>query len=297
MTGRRGIVLVGVLFALVVLGAIAGALGFVSLQESRLGANRLAGARASQEARGPAVEALARFKPVVTAGLAVGATRDTLGVRVRRLGRATFAFEAAARDPVGLAERGVALLTRSAPPLLPAAALATTSVPASGVALDSTDQAPPGWRCTADASASINTSSIQLLPSDSALWVLGDWNWVRLAAWARLAWASDSLSVRYAAGDVALVGGRFLGVLVVDGDLVLRANAELVGAVLVRGRIVAEGLGGAVIGTVVARGAELAAGASAGALRLAFSSCAAGATSRALAPLHPLAGRSFGPLR
>jgi len=297
MTGRRGIVLVGVLFALVVLGAIAGALGFVALQESRLGANRLAGARATQGVRGLAIEALARFEPGVTAGLAVGATRDTLGIRVRRLGRATWALEAAGRDPVGLAERRVALLARSETPLLPAAALTTTSAPAPGVVVDSTDRTPPGWLCASETSNSINTASTHLLPTDSALWVRGAWDWPRLVAWASRSWVSDSLSVRYAAADLALFGGRFLGVLVVDGNLILRANAELVGVVFVRGRIVAEGLGGAVLGTVVARGSELGLGASAGALRLVSSSCAAGVAIRALAPLRPLAERSFGPTR
>ncbi len=297
MTARRGIVLVGVLLALVVLGAIAGALGFVALQEARLGGNRIAVARATQGVRGLAIEALARLEPAVTAGLAVGATRDTLGVRVRRLGRATWALEAVGRDPVGLAERRVALLALSDTPLLPAAALTTILTPAPGVVVDSADRTPAGWVCASEWSSTISSSSIHLLPTDTALWLRGAWDWPRLVAWASRSWASDSLSVRYAAADLAISGGRFLGVLVVDGNLILRANAEVVGVVFVRGRIVAEGLGGAVLGAALARGSELGAGASAGALRLVFSSCGAGVAIRALAPLRPLAQRSLGPIR
>jgi hypothetical protein len=297
MSGRRGVVLAGVLLALVALGAMAGALGFVALQEARLATNRTAGARASVSARGLALEALARFEPGALAGLAVGATRDTLGVTVRRLGRATWSFEATATDPTGSAERRAALLVHAVPPPLPAAPLAATALPGSGVGVDSTDRTPPGWTCGGESSNSIITSSIQLLPSDSALWDLGDWDWPRLAAWGRLAWSAESLSVRYAPGDLVLTGGRALGVLVVDGNLVLRAGVTAVGVVFVRGRIVAEGLGGTVFGVAVARGAELGAGARAGALGLVFSSCAAGAASRALAPLRPLDTRSLGQLR
>ncbi len=297
MKGRRGVVLIGVLFGLVALAAIAGALGFVALQESRLGANRLAAARAAEAARGVAVSALAGYHPVVAQGLAPGATAPALGARLRRLGRASWAYEATSTDPARIAERRVALLARADPPLLAAAAFVSTARPAPGVALDSVDAGPPGWSCTAEESPTITTSSIQLLPSDSALWVFGPWNWPRLVAWAALGWTSDSLAIRYAAGGVTMTGGRFLGVLVVDGDLVLRANAQLIGVAFVRDRIVAEGLGGAVFGVAVARGAELGALAAPGSLRLAFSSCAAGLVTRALAPLHPVLERSLNPSR
>lgn len=71
------------------------------------------------------------------------------------------------------------------------------------------------------------------------------------AAYAPLIWAR---------GDLELRGGDGQGVLLVDGDLTLSAGARFVGVILVHDDVVSQGLGGTVLGAVLAEDANVAPG-------------------------------------
>jgi hypothetical protein len=273
--GPRGFVLAGILFTLTAVLALAGAWAFLALQESRLGRNRVGTVRAAEAARAANSSVLATWTPARYNTLAIGATVQDARALVRRLSERVFLIEGTGLDPVDSVEQRAGLLVHLDPPPLDRAALRVRQAPSAGVAagVAGTDSSPPGWRCSSR--DSITTSTMHLPLSDSAFWALGVWNWARLATWAARGWSADSFELRYAPGDLTLTAGRFLGVLVVEGDLSLRGSAEVWGVVFVRGQVVAIGTGGRIVGAAVASEALLGAGASAGALQLEFSSCVA----------------------
>jgi hypothetical protein len=155
------------------------------------------------------------------------------------------------------------------------------------------DEAPPGWLCD-DFSDTIATSTRQFPDIDSVLEAgLGAWEWPRLVAWAARGWRVDSFELRYEPGAVAEVAGVFRGVLVAEGDVLLRAGASVLGVVVARGALRAEGRGAWVFGVAIARVAALDPGAPAGALSYRYSSCAVNQALSRLFPFRPLEGRSF----
>lgn len=279
-----------VTFGLLILAVMAATAGFVALQEWRTGRNALAVMQAQEDARGAIHQVLGGWNPLLASGLQPGQKATAGGVEVRRLTGALLELEAGGTALAGAVERRLALLLRLDPPRLRRAALTVEVQPASGVVTGTgLDIAPTGWLC-----ASPGDSIATLWHDHAATDSLGrNWNWLRLQNWAQHGWQVDSFRLVGSAGDLSLVGGRHIGVLVVGGDLRLSASAEVKGVVIVRGRIVAEGLGGAIVGAVASGGVELGAGAATGALRVEFSSCVAEAVLRMLAPPRPVQGRAL----
>lgn len=304
MKGRAGFALAGVLFALLLLSALSAAALVAALQESRIGLGAAGSLRASWAAERAVARAVAAWDPAAYDSLApLAALRPdagadpTIGVEVRRLSAALFLVRALARDAASGAERGSAMLVRADIPQLPTPAAVRARRIAPGVApgVSGADVAPGGWACVGGAAAALAVDSQPSAP-DSLLFFFGTWSWERLVAWAAgLAGSSrgDSIRVAYAPADSTLTGGRFLGLLVVNGDLTLRGGADLVGLVLVKGRLVFDGAGARVVGGVVAGSLELGPGTSPGSASVAFSRCAVEAALLARAPVLPLPGRAM----
>jgi len=285
------------MFALVVLGVLAAGAGFVALQQHRLGQNSRATARAMLEARSSADLALVQWNAAGIGSLRVGQTRPLAGASVRRLSGTLFFIEGLSRDWEDGTEQRYARLAQVDVPRLPAAAaLVLSSAPDAGVlaGIEGGDVRPGGWVCDGD---TISSVSVQLYDSATTGWVFGSWSWERLRSWPASASRADSFELRWSPGDLRLGSERLLGAVVVEGDLVLSGASQVVGVALVRGSIVAENLGGSLVGTAVAEAARLGGGATAGALRARFSSCAVRAALAALAPVRPLPVRSGLPLR
>jgi len=256
----RGFVLATVLFALVVLSALASAGFFAALQALRAGRNARDQVRARAAADGVLAQAIGTWDPRTLNALAVG---DSLAIPapplagvtatadVVRLSSRLFLVRSQAR--AGEAAQAQWAVT-SLRPLEPtrAAVRARAVDPSLLAAIDSTDRPPAGWACSAPGLA---VPATQQLPgaSDSALFALGPWTWASVAAWAAaLPPGGDSLEVHYAPGNLIISGGKLIGTFVVEGDLTLRAGAVLVGLVLVHDTLRLEGAGGAVFGQVIA---------------------------------------------
>lgn len=304
---RRGFALALVLFALLLLSALAAAALFAALQESRIGRGAAGSLRASWTAQRAVVRAVAAWDPAAYDSLTPGAalrldpgSDSLIDVEVRRLSAELFLVRALGRDMGSGAERQSALIVRADVPWMGAAA----AVRARSVAADVTsfvsgaDVAPDGWTC-GGAGAPAVAVDLQPAATDSQLFSFGSWSWERLVDWAAGisgSGAGDSITVVLAPAALTLTGGRFLGLLVVDGDLVLRGGAQIVGMALVKGRLVFDGAGGRVVGGVVAGSLELGPGALPGSGAVAFSRCAEEAALLARAPVQPLPKRALADL-
>jgi hypothetical protein len=288
MNPRRGAVLVTVVFALVLLAALATTAAFLALQEWRTGRNRSGALRARESAHAHTARVVAEWHPATLRGLEPGDS-IVLGEVVARLtGRSLLALEARGEEAASGAERRLRLWARLDPPPLPDAPLALAVPPTSPLTSSVTgaDEDPPGWTC--DGNKTDATASLQLYDT---IITDGGWSWGRLHAWGARGWVVDSFRLVYSRGDLSISGERVTGVVVVGGDLVLSGRAELLGAVLVRGSLRLEGLGGAIFGVVIADRLEFGDQTHADALRIRFSRCAAERATLALAPLVPLSRR------
>ncbi len=290
---RRGFVLVAVLFALVLLSALASGGFFEALQELRIGRNVAQDVSLQAAAESGIATALAAWDPRASGALAVGGTLAlpgslppgwTGGVMVRRLNDRLLLFRSSASDQPS-AIRTVELVARLQGPEVTPAAVRARSIDAVAQArADGTDRNPATWSCPA---AAVAAPSVVLEPgaSDSSFFRFGAMDWSALAAWARaVPSGGDSLQVVYQAGDTTLAGGRWLGTMVVNGDLVLRAGVEVLGLLIVRGALRIETGGASVTGSVVAVQVVVEQSVAPQDVVLAYSSCSAtrAALSRAL---------------
>jgi len=303
---RRGFALALVLFALLLLSALSAAALFAALQESRIGRGAAGSARASWAAERAVVRTVAAWDAAAYDSLTPGtalrpdAPGDSLlDVEVRRLSAGLFLVRALARDPGSGAERRFALIVRADVPQLGAAAAVRARSVAADVAsgVSGADVAPDGWTCCG-AGAGALAVDLQPAAPDSLLFSFGSWSWQRVVDWAAGAAASsggDSIEVSYAPAPLTLTGARFLGLLVVDGDLVLRGGAEIVGLALVKGRLVLGG-GAGVGGGGGGGSVELAPGTPPGSAAVAFSRCAVEAALLARASVLPLPKRPLADL-
>lgn len=104
----------------------------------------------------------------------------------------------------------------------------------------------------------------------------------------------------WATGDVELRGGAGQGVLLVDGDLTISAGARFVGVVIARDDVRSQGIGGTLLGSVLAGDANVAPGDHSlldGASLVQRSRCAVDLALEWSARLIPVAGRPWAPLR
>jgi hypothetical protein len=100
--------------------------------------------------------------------------------------------------------------------------------------------------------------------------------------------------VIHAPGDVALDGGMGQGILLVDGDLLVRGDARFVGLVVVRGRIELASPNASLTGAVLVASARGARSTLQG--RVSFSSCALWWALAAHAAPVPVEGRAWAEL-
>jgi hypothetical protein len=290
---RRGFALPAVLFGLLLLAAVvigAWVAAWQSVRHSRLAESearlrlRVSADLARQVALWDAtVDSLAAGAQTVAAG----------GVAITRTGPNTFMLTASVADSLLGSRQTLRDFVRLRPVVLaPAAAVRLQFDPGPlGSRISGRDSVPPGWSC-ATVTDSITTLTIQLSDSTaSGPAIGGSWTRQKLAAWIQsLPPGGDSLGWRYVAGDTTLAGGRYVGLLMAEGNVTLRSGAVVVGLVISRGAIVFEGLGGAIFGQVVARTLELSAGTVAGAAAVSYSGCAAAAAGRSRAPVRPFPG-------
>ena len=296
---QRGFVLVGVLFVLVLLSALAGGACFEALQEMRLGRNAEQAVTLQATAESGLTAALAAWDPRTNGTLAVGSVLRLPGaapqgiagsVDARRLSDRLLLLRSSATLADG-SSRTVARIARLVgPEAAPAAVRARWVDPIVSARADGTDQNPPLWSCP-PTSGSAPGTLLQPGASDSAFFRFGPMDWPALAAWAGAVPAGgDSLAVRYSAGDLTLSGGRVLGTLVVAGDLVLRSGVEVVGLVLVRGTLRLEAGGATVLGVVVASQVIVDQSVTPQQLTLGYSSCSATRAALSRATPAPLRG-------
>jgi hypothetical protein len=199
-------------------------------------------------------------------------------------------LSAEGRDPQGAARHAAGRLARldTPEPDSLAALVVSSAAPMGALLADGADLSPPGWRCEPPG-PSVPSVAAGAAASDTALF-----NAVRALA-ARPP-GVDSLPGRFVAGDLALAGGRHLGLLVVDGDLTLSGGAEVIGAVVARGAIRLQGRGGTITGLAVASSAQVLPGAVPPRPAWRFSRCAAARALGSAAPGKLLPGRSWVPL-
>lgn len=296
----RGFVLPAMLFGLLLLSAIVVGAFFAAWQSVRL-ARAAAGEHAARlAAAGAIADQFASWDATLDslpAGSAVAIPiPGGTSLRVERASLNIFSLVAAARDSLSGATRSLQAVGRLKPLLLRPAATARlredpgTLTPSIG----GTDTNPPGWNC-AGAPYSITPVTIQLYDTNNTFYVMPEgWTWSTLVQWVTaLPPGGDSLPWIVTAADTVLAGGRFTGVLIVNGDVVLRGGAEVVGAIIARGSIAFEGLGAAIFGAVVARALAVSPGTPASAARVDFSSCALRLAGRSRAPVLPLPGLPF----
>jgi hypothetical protein len=259
--GRRGFVLVAVLFALVLLTALASGGFFEALQEMRIGRNASLDLVLQSAAESGIATALATWDPRATGGLGPGAvlmlpgaspSGIAGGVEARRLNDRLLLLRSIASDAQG-AMRTVELVARLKGPELMRTAVRARSVDAVTLArADGSDRNPASWSCQNVSGAA---PGVVLDPgaSDSSFFRFGSMDWAALSAWAKTVPAGgDSLQVVYQAGDTTLAAGHWIGTLVVDGDLVLRSGVEVTGLLIVRGTLRIDAGGATVLGSVVA---------------------------------------------
>ncbi len=283
---RRGAVLLTVLGALLLLGALIATVLAAALEESRIARN----AESALVARAAAAAALARAE---TDGDLVAGLLPPGGVAILNGGLAGAAYEArlerSADGFVGVrgmgrelrhgARRDVATLMRLVPlrPRRPAVALLRYPLPASLAGrIDPSDRVPPGWTC--GAAMTVAPPVVAPAEPDSSHFALGPVPWPALAAWMGRPRAPDSLAGLSVAGDLVLDGQRRLGILVVDGVLTLRGGAEVVGTVVARRGLIFGPGGGSVLGAVVAESLGMVSGVTPALALVGYSACAVGAS-------------------
>jgi len=300
---RRGFALAGVLFALTVLGVVAATGLFAALHESRSAQQSLSVVRARQAARAAVSSVLAGWDAAALNTLAPGSAAavvvpQTPGVtstaRVHRLGPRWFMIRGSASAAQGVSTRLDQVVRLEFIETAPAAVRTRVLDPGLAGHLDGADRAPPGWVCP----ATTDTVAAQLVQPgapDEVFFQFGRRSWAEVAAWAAAAPAGgDSLPVRYAPGDLTLTAERVTGAVVVGGDLVLAAGAEIVGLALVRGVLRLDGLGGRIIGLAVASQIVTQNGFTPSGTVVDFSSCAALAAMLSRAVPDPTFGTHSG---
>lgn len=257
----RGFVLVAVLFGLVLLTALASGGFFEALQELRIGRNVASEVSLEAAAESGISSALATWDPRVNGALDTGAVAVPPGaappgitgtVVARRLNGRLLLLRSSASDRLG-GTRTVERVARLRGPELAPAAVRARAVDLVALArADGTDRDPITWSCPAVPGSAPN---VVLEPgaSDSSFFRFGAMDWAALAAWARAVPAGgDSLQVVYRQGDTVLGAGHWTGMMVVDGDLVLRDGADALGLLIVRGTLRVQAGGASVLGSVVA---------------------------------------------
>jgi hypothetical protein len=300
--------LAAVLFALILLGALAAAGFAAALGEWRAGRATAGGLAAAAGARVGLAMALERWDPRWSGTTAPGGERDLGGgavpggtwrvralrtapglLLVRSEGRAA---EGGGRRVLGL----VAMLRAMTPHSAAAALLREAPSPSIAARIIGTDEVPPGWDC-ASAVPGTPAVAVDSLLSEEAFFSLGGKAWSEVIAWAEaVPEGGDSLTVRLERSGTVLVGGRHLGTIIVDGNLELRAGASVTGIVLARGDLVVGAGGGAILGTLVARSIRLAAETFPASLQVAYSGCAVARSGGSRAAPEALPGASILPL-
>ena len=292
---RRGFVLAAVLFALVVLAALTASGFFASLQAMRAGRNAVQLAQADGSARRLLLDAMSAWDPSVMSALPVGARAPVSGTDATRVAPRFFALRATAQ-PIGDVSRSLtALVALRGFDLDPVAAVRARAInPALSAFIDGVDHGPAGWSC-AQPRDTIVPSLVQSGLADSVFFQFGDRDWNSLRTWiSRGIPGVDSLKLEYSPTSFTLDGVRFLGLLVVDGDLVLKSGAEVIGLAVVRGTLVFEGaLGGHVSGAVVASEVNVSQGFTPYQPVVRYSSCAVVAASLSHAMPEPVPGVSM----
>lgn len=260
-SGRRGFVLATVLFAMVLLAALASRGFFAALQEMRAGRNTQGALRARSAAEAALSYAVARWDPRLLDALSIGAvvaaaTPPLAGISVsatvRRLADHLFLVQSTAAAPGGAMASVATVIRLSLPETAPAASRVRLIGPGLAGFSSGLDQSPPGWNCAAT-NDTVSDAIVQAGAPDSSFFRFGAMNWPALTTWVgAVPPGGDTLGVRYEPGDATLAGGRTLGLLVVEGDLTLSAGAQHAGLVLVRGTLRLDGAGGVIFGSVVA---------------------------------------------
>ncbi|MFI5206899.1 MAG: hypothetical protein ACHQX4_02675 [Gemmatimonadales bacterium] len=299
MRTSRGFVLIAVLFALVVLTALASGGFFEALQEMRIGRNASLDLVLQSAAESGIAAALAGWDPRASGALEPGAVLTlpgslpaglTGGVEARRLNDRLLLLRSEASDGLGTM-RTVELIARLTGPELTRSAVRARSVDAVTLGrADGSDRNPSSWSCP---NASGAAPGVVLEPgaSDSSFFRFGSMDWEALVTWAKSVPAGgDSLQVVYQAGDTTLTGGHRVGTLVVDGDLVLRSGVEVVGLLIVRRALRIDGGGATVIGSVVASQVVVDQSVAPQEIALGYSSCSAGRAALSRALPAPLSG-------
>lgn len=296
----RGFTLATILFALLLLGAVVTGAYMAAYQSVRSG--RLA--------QGETATRLAAAGALARAVSAWDVTLDSLGVgnsavrvtragaiveslSVRRTSENIFALSASAHDTALGARRALLAFATALPIMVrPKALLRLRHPPSAGLTAlaDSADRAPAGWNCT-HLRDTVTTVTVQSMTHDSVFFRFGTtWDWARLSGWIQsLPTGGDSLAWRFESSSATLNGERFTGVLVVDGDLILR-QSELIGIVIVRGAIHLEWPGAAISGAIIADEIVHDSLVPSGNIRLQYSSCAVRLAGRSRAPARALRG-------
>jgi hypothetical protein len=302
MRTRRGFALALVLFALVLLTALSGAALFAALQEARIARGAIGAQRSSWAAERAVLQVVATWDAATFDALGPGEQRAVTAstpvgevpALVRRLSAALFLVQALARDSASGAQRRSAMVVRAdVPQLGESAALRTTRATGPLPLVSGADTPPPQWSCPPPRDSALDLD-LRAGASDSALFSFGSWSWDRLARWAAgQSRGVDSIEITYAPAGLTLTAERRLGLFVVEGDLVLRGGAEIVGLVLVKGRLVFDGAGGRVIGSAVATEVALTPGTPSGSASVAFSRCVLEAALLSRAPVLPIPSRAL----
>jgi hypothetical protein len=312
--GEEGIALVLVVVCLAVLGLVAAGSLALALAERQGAAHLLYATQAEYAAEAGTVlpDSLRPVADSLRSGNETALGRWSLPGQVvvtdtlRRLNdqvfllRATGARLASNGNPLGWRRLG-RLLRRERPAFSPSAALsAATATGMGGATVSGSDSIPPDW--VADCpppGPSIADTRLDSLAAPVAATSLGDASIGRLLAQAgqRVGGALSSLeplpggsSLVIAARDgTQLSSGSGRGLLIVDGDLEIAGGFEFRGLILVMGTARFTGLGGVVLGALVARQVDLGGSPT----LVTFSRCAVERALDGAARLEPLHDRSW----
>jgi len=261
-TPRRGHALALTLFALVLLAVLAAAAFFAASQDERVGRNAVAAVRSRSAAESALHGAIDAWDAPRLDSMTPGAPQrlaashpipgSSVTLEVRRLNALLFLLLASDSGKGDVRQQAQSVVRLAAIETAPAAVRARTIDASLVPYVHGGDLAPAGWSCAA---APRVAPALDLLPgaADSVLFRFGPWGWNELAAWAAaVPPGGDSLGVRYEPADLVLTGGRFTGVLVVEGNLTLELGAEIVGLAAVRGVVHLRAPAGRIAGQVVA---------------------------------------------
>jgi len=313
--GQEGIALILVVVCLAVLGLVAAGSMALALSEREGSAHLLYATQAEYAAEAGVVE-IDSLRPIAE-GLGLGeealaGSRSLPGAArvidtLRRLNDRLYLLRAAGErlSASGLTlgwHRMGRLLRRAQPAFTPLAALEASGVTGLGEAgVSGSDSVPPDWAGDCPpAGPPVPDIRIDSLAAPLPTTTLGDFSIGQLLAQAdlRIGGTVSALepppgrpSQLIAAGNgTALTGsGRGRGLLVVDGDLEIAGGFEFRGVILVLGRARFTGLGGGVLGALVAREIDL--GESPSVIRL--SRCSVARALEGAARLQPLRERSW----